>query len=134
MSTRSTSAARTSRSRAEWASFAIASAVLLAVAGAIGALWVQPSRPADLAVTVIGEPRRSGASTYVTVEVQNHGTETAQDVQVVAEVTDAGEPVQVGEQVVTFLAGSASERVVFVLDARLDLRGLTLSVDSYTES
>ena len=66
-------------------------------------------------------------------EVENHGTETAQDVQVVAEVTEAGEPLRVGEQVVTFLAGAASERVVFVVDARLQLRDLTLSVDSYTE-
>ena len=133
MSGRTTSAARTSRSRAEWASFAIASAVLLAVAGAIGALWAQPSRPPDLTVTMIGEPRRIGSTTYVTAEVENHGTETAQDVQVVADVTEAGEPVQVGEQVVPFLAGGASERVVFVINAPLQLRGLTLSVDSYTE-
>lgn len=133
MSSRTTSAARASRSRAEWASFAITSAVLLAMAGAIGALWAQPSRPPDLTVTMIGEPRRAGSSTYVTAEVENHGTETAQDVQVIAEVTEAGEPVQVGEQVVTFLAGGASERVVFVVDTRLQLRGLTLSVGSYTE-
>lgn len=133
MSNPTTSAERTSRSRAEWASFAIASAVLLAVAGAIGALWAQPSQPPDLTVTLIGEPRRTGPSTYLTAEVENHGTETAQDVQVVAEMTEAGEPVQVGEQVVTFLAGGASERVVFVIDARLQLNDLTLSVDSYTE-
>ena len=133
MSGGATSAARASRSRAEWASFALASAVVLAVAGAIGALWAQPARPPDLTVTVIGEPRPIGSSTYVTAEVANQGTETAQDVQVVAEVTRAGEPIQVGEQVVTFLAGGASERVVFVIDARLARRGLTLSVDSYTE-
>ena len=131
MSGRSTNAARVSRSRAEWVSFAAASAILLAVAVTIGVFWAQPSRPPELTATVIGEPRQDGSSIYVTVDVDNHGTETAQDVQVVAEVTEAGKQVQVGEQVMTFLAGGASERVVFMIDAPADLRGLTVGIDSY---
>lgn len=110
----------------------MASAIILAVAAVIGALWVQPSRPPELTVAVIGEPRRAGASTYVTADLHNDGTEAAQDVQIVAQLAEAGEPVQVGEQVVTFLAGGASEQVVFVINAQPDLGGLTVSVESYS--
>ncbi len=58
---------------------------------------------------------------------------TTDEVSTLAEVTEAGEPLQVGEQVLTFLAGAASERVVFVIDGQLRLTDLALSVDSYTE-
>ena len=133
MSGGTTSSARATRSRAEWASFAIASAVLLAVAGAIGVLWAQPARPPDLTVTMVGEPRRNGESTYVIAEVTNDGTETAEEVQVVAEVAEGGDAVQVGEQVITVLAGGASARVVFVIDAETEASDLTLTVDSYSE-
>ena len=126
-------AARASRSRAEWVSFAMASAVLLAIACAIGFLWARPSRPPDLRVTMVEEPRISGSLTYVTAEVKNHGTETAEEVQVVAEISEDGEPVPAGEQVVTVLAGGASAKVVFVIDESPPLRGLSLRVESYLE-
>ena len=132
MSSHRSNAARVARSRAEWVSFAMASAILLTVAGTIGALWVQQSRPPELTVALIGEPRTDAGSVYVTAEVQNQGTETAQDVQVVAELVEDGEAVQTGEQVIRFLAGGASEELVFVFSAQSDLAHLTLRVESYT--
>ncbi len=124
---------RPDRSTAEWVSFAIASAVVLAIAVTIALLWAQDSRPAVLSARLVGEPRTSGAQTYVTAEVHNGGTLAALDVQVVAELMQGGEPTPVGEQAVSFLAGGASRTVVFVLNES-DLRGLTVSVQSYTDS
>lgn len=132
MSSGAAKAARTARSRAEWVSFAMASAILLTVAGTIGALWIQESHPPQITVTLVGAPRGDGGSVYVTAEVQNQGTETAQDVQIVAELVEDGEAVQTGEQGIRFLAGGASEQLVFVLDTRADLDHLTLRVESYT--
>lgn len=133
MSARSTKATRDSRSRAEWVSFAMASAVLLAIAGAIVALWLQSPRPPELTVTMVGSPRHVGSFDYVTAEIRNGGTETAQNVRVVAEVSAPDGPRGVGEQVVDFLAGGASERVVFVIEAGLTPGDLTLRVDGYAE-
>ena len=131
MSSRAPKAARTARSRAEWVSFAMASAILLAVAGTIGALWIQDSHPPEITVALVGSSRGDGGSVYVTAEVQNRGTETAQDVQVVAELVEDGDAVQLGEQVIRFLAGGASEELVFDLDTRTDLEHLTLRIESY---
>ncbi len=134
MNGRTTPLTRPSRSRAEWVSFAVASTILLAVAVTIGVIWAQPSRPPEIAVTMVGEPRPAGSSVYVTAEVANSGTETAEDVQILAQLTEAGEPLQVGEQAVAFLAGGATEQVVFVIDASFDLSSLALSVQSYRSS
>lgn len=131
MSSHRSKAARAARSRAEWVSFAMASAILLTVAATIGVLWTQQSRPPELTVALVGEPRRDGGSVYVTAEVQNQGTETAQDVQVVAELVEDGESVQTGEQVIHFLAGGASEELVFVFSTQSDLTHFTLRVESY---
>ena len=132
MSGHRSNATRVARSRAEWVSFAMASAILVTVAALIGVLWAQQSRPPELTVSLMGDPRRDGGSVYVTAEVHNQGTETAQDVQVVAELIEDGESVHTGEQVIHFLAGGASEELVFVLNTQSDLAHLTLRVESYT--
>jgi len=111
----------------------IASAILLAIAVAIAVLGIRDSRPPELGVRMIGEPRVSAGVSYVTAEVHNSGTSPAEEVQVIAEVVQGGEPVPVGEQVVAFLSGGASARVVFLLDSP-DLSSLTLRVESYTAS
>jgi len=124
---------RPERSTAERVSFAISSAVVLVVAVAVVALGIRDSRPPDLTASLVGQPRTSGSQTYVSIEVRNDGTEAAEEVQVVAEKVEGGEPMPVGEQVVSFLAGGHSVTVVLVLDSA-DITGLTVRVDSYTAS
>ena len=125
--------ARPARSTAEQVSFAVASAVVLAIAVAIAVLGARDTRPPELTVSVVGEPRTRGASTYVTADVRNSGRTAAEEVQVVAELLEGGEATPVGEQVVSFLAGGATSTVVFVL-SEADLSGLSVRVQSYTES
>lgn len=122
---------RPSRSAAEKVSFAVSSAIVLAIAVTIGVLWTQDSRPPAFTVTMVGEPRREGEHRLVQAEVRNTGTTAAVDVKVLAEVTKGGERVPVGDQVVPFLPGGASRIVVFVIDDG-DLAGLTLRVESYS--
>lgn len=133
MSPRSRGGTRPSRSRAEQLSFATASAVLLAIAVTIAVLGAQEARPPELTASVIGEPRTSAGRTYVTAEVHNGGTTAALDVQVVAEQVEGGEPIPVGEQAVSYLAGGATSTVVFLLRTA-DLTGLSIRVESYTAS
>lgn len=122
---------RPARATAERVSFAIASAVVLAIAATIAVLGVRDARPPELRATLVGEPRTSGARAYVSAEVHNGGTEAAEEVQVVAELLEGGEATPLGEQVVSFLAGGATSTVVFVVSSA-DLTGLSVRVQSYT--
>lgn len=100
----------------ERVTFAVAVVILLGLAGGIGYLWIQPREPAIVTVEQVGPLRSSGTQRYVTGEVRNSGDETAEAVQVVAEVTVDGEVVAEGEQLVDFLSGGETEEVVFVFD------------------
>lgn len=123
---------RRRRGVAERAVVGVAGGVLLAVAGAIGWLWLQPRDPAQLHV---GRPevlRQVGGQRYVSAEVRNDGDETAEAVQVVAELSVDGEMVADGEQVVDFLSGGETQEVVFVFDTMEADAEILLHVASYT--
>lgn len=100
----------------ELVTFAVVAAILLALAGAIVYLWVQPRAPAIVTVELIGNVRRTDSQIYMTGEVRNSGDETAEAVQVIAELIVEGEVVATGEQVVDFLSGGEAEEVVFIFD------------------
>lgn len=104
------------RPKPELVTFAVVAAILLALAGAIVYLWVEPREPATVTVQLIGETRRSGIQVYLSGEVRNSGDETAEAVQVIAELYVDGEVVATGEQVVDFLSGGETEEVVFIFD------------------
>jgi uncharacterized protein (TIGR02588 family) len=110
---------------------AVAGGVLLAVAGAIGWLWQQPRDPAQLHV---GHPevlRQVNGQRYVSAVVRNDGDETAEAVQVVAELRVDGEVVADGEQLVDFLSGGETQEIVFVFDTTAPDAELLLRVASY---
>jgi uncharacterized protein (TIGR02588 family) len=111
---------------------AIAGGVLLAVAGAIGWLWLQPRHPAQLTVGPPEVLRQVGGQRYVSAEVKNDGDETAEAVQVVAELSVGGEVVADGEQVVDFLSGGETQEIVFVFDTAAPDAEILLRVASYT--
>lgn len=110
------STGRRSRTSAEWVVFAIATAIILVLAGAIGWLWAQPSDPARVTVEMRGEPRVVDGQSYFLVELANQGDETAEAVQVRAELIVDGEVVAEGEQIVDFLSGGKTEELVFVFN------------------
>ena len=123
---------RGGRGTAEWAVSAIAGAILLTVAGAIGWLWVQPREPALVNVSAPEVSRRSDGRSYASAEVRNDGDETAEAVQVVAELTVDGETVADGEQIVDFLSGGETHEVVFVFDDMAPEAEVLLRVASFT--
>ena len=106
--------ARRARTNAEWVVFAIATAIILVLAGSIGWLWAQPSEPAHLTVEMRRDARVVDGQSYYSVELTNHGDETAEAVQVRAELITDGEVVAEGEQIVDVLSGGKTEELVFV--------------------
>lgn len=104
------------RTTAERASFAASAAILLALAGTICFMWAQPRAPAALMIVQTGETRVVDGRSYVTVEVRNSGDETAQAVQVSAELKLGDDVVAEGEQAIDFLSGGESERAVFIFE------------------
>jgi uncharacterized protein (TIGR02588 family) len=124
---------RRTRTRAEWVVFAVATAIILALAGAIGWLWAQPYEPATVTAQAVDARRVEGNQTYFSVEVTNHGDETAQAVEVRAALTVDDEVVAEGDQTLDFLSGGRKETVVFVFDdvppeARIALRVASFKV------
>ena len=102
---------RQSMSTAERVTFTVAIGILVVLAGSIGWLWAQPREPAIVTVAPSGDRRVTDSQTYVTARVRNSGDDTAQAVQVRAELTVDGEVVAEGEQTIDFLSGAESERV-----------------------
>lgn len=123
---------RRRRDAAERVVVAVAGAVLLAVAGAIGWLWVQPRDPAQLNVGPPEVLRQVDGQRYVSAVVRNDGDETAEAVQVVAELSVDGEVVADGEQVVDFLSGGETQEVIFVFDITAPDPEILLRVASYS--
>jgi uncharacterized protein (TIGR02588 family) len=122
---------RRGRGVAERVVVAIAGGVLLALAGAIGWLWLQPRDPPQLNVSR-PESRQVDGQRYVSAEVTNDGDETAEAVQVLAELSVDGEVVADGEQVVDFLSGGETQEVVFVFETVAPDAEILLRVASYS--
>lgn len=102
------------RSRAEWMTFAVASAVLAVVIGAIVSLWTSgpPDPPAFETRTL--SVRQVAGRFHVRTVVENTGDETAASVEVSAALTVDGEPPQEAGQTVDFLSGGEEEEVEFI--------------------
>jgi uncharacterized protein (TIGR02588 family) len=102
------------RTAPEWITFAVSLLLLAGLVGLIARDMVEEERPANPTAAISGEPRRLGDQFIVTVEVENKGDLAALSVQVKTELT-IGDEVIDGDQVVDFLAGSATEEVEVVL-------------------
>jgi uncharacterized protein (TIGR02588 family) len=94
--------------------FGVAAGIVAALAIAIGWLWLQPYDPAHITVQQLGSSRVVATQTYISAEVTNEGDETAENVQVHAEMKVDDEVVSEAEQIIDFLSGDEAEEVVFV--------------------
>ena len=82
------------RSLAEWVSFGVATALLLAFAGLIRFYWfTAPQGPPVLTISPAGEIREVGGQFYVPFTVGNGGSRTAAAVQVSAALRSDGQVV-----------------------------------------
>lgn len=120
------------RSTPERVIFAAAAAILLAIAGSIVWLWLQDRDPAIVTVEQVGVARAEGSQTYVTGSVHNDGDETAEAVQVTAELTVDGEVAAEGEQSIDFLSGGETQEIVFIFEAVESEGEIEMRVASYT--
>lgn len=120
------------RTTPEWITFAIASALLLTLVALIASQMFGPREPATPSAAVDGEIEPRGSRFHVPVVVVNHGDDAAAEVLVVAELT-IGEEIVTAEQTISFLAGGASENLVFIFDDDPGARELVVRVDAFTE-
>lgn len=124
--------ARGARSPAEWVTFLVASAMLLAVVGLVVYDWLgTPDTPPELHVTQ-GDIRTAGAHFYVPFTVENTGGDTAHTVQIIAELTVDGDIVEDGEQQIEFLSGGETAHGAFVFTEDPQSGELMLRAASYT--
>lgn len=119
------------RSTAEWTTFAASCVVLLVVVGLIVGQMVGTSTP-PAPVAEIRTPYRVEAGAFhVDVEVTNRGDETAANVQVTATLEIDGEETT-ADQTIDFLAGHATQQLVFVFADDPGDGTLTVSVNGYS--
>ena len=123
---------RTGRTVAEWVTFAVSAAIVLAVVVLLGTGLFGTEDPAAPVARPQGEVREVAGRWFVPVDVTNHGDQTAASVQVLAELT-VGDSVVETEQVVDFLAGSETAQVVFSFDEDPQQGELEVRVGGYTE-
>ncbi len=102
------------RSPAEWITFSISLAIILAL---VGLVTYQDLAGGDRPATIAARPqldrvRQDGGRYYVPVEIVNAGDRTAEDVRVEFTLTDAGGGRETAELTVSFLAGGEKDRGV----------------------
>ena len=120
------------RSPAEWTSFGIALLILATIVGLVVYQWLtQKNQPPILSVSTSSEMRQVPGQFYVPFEVKNIGGETAESVQVIAELRIDGEVEESGEQQIDFLASGETEEGAFVFSRDPRQGELSMRVASY---
>ncbi|MEG3846553.1 TIGR02588 family protein [Microcoleus sp. herbarium19] len=106
---------RSKRTPAEWATFAIASCILATVIGLVLYNWLtKKQEPPIISVTRNAAIREEKGQFYVPFAVANTGGETAESVQIVAELRVNGEVVESGDQQIDFLSSGETESGAFI--------------------
>lgn len=122
---------RPQRTPAEWTTFIIATLLLLAVVGLLLYDWLAtPQSPPNLQVTQ-GEVWQTNDQFYVPFTLQNTGGDTAETVQVIAELSIDGQVIEDGEQQFDFLAGNETQEGAFIFTQDPAEGELSLRVASY---
>ncbi|BAY12646.1 TIGR02588 family protein [Calothrix sp. NIES-2098] len=120
------------RSLAEWVTFSAASFILAAIVGLVGYTWLtDKNQPPIVSVTNKQTIHEINGQFYVPFEVVNTGGETAESVQIMAELEIDGKVAQTGEQQIDFLSRGEKEEGAFVFSQNPQQGQLTIRVASY---
>lgn len=120
------------RSPAEWISLGIATCVLSGIIGLVIYDWLTTADQLPiLSVKRDGEIRAIQGQFYVPFELTNTGGETAESVQVIAELRIGGEVEEAGEQQIDFLADGETEEGAFIFSRDPRAGELSLRIASY---
>ncbi|MBN3921801.1 TIGR02588 family protein [Nostoc sp. NMS4] len=120
------------RSIAEWITFSIASFILAITVSLVGYTWLnEKNQPPILSVTKKPTIREINGQFYVPFEVVNSGGDTAESVQIMAELLIDGKVTETGEQQIDFLSSGESEEGAFIFSHNPRQGQLNLRVGSY---
>jgi uncharacterized protein (TIGR02588 family) len=120
------------RSIAEWVTFSIASLILAIIVSLVGYTWLnEKNQPPILSVTKKTTIREIDGQFYVPFEVVNSGGDTAESVQIMAELLINGKVAETGEQEIDFLSSGESEEGAFIFSKNPRQGQLNLRVGSY---
>ncbi|MBD2243335.1 TIGR02588 family protein [Nostoc sp. FACHB-888] len=120
------------RSIAEWVTFSIASVILAIIVSLVGYTWLnEKNQPPIVSVTKKQTIREIDAQFYVPFEVVNTGGDTAESVQIMAELLINGKVTETGEQQIDFLSSGESEEGAFIFTQNPRQGQLNLRVGSY---
>lgn len=120
------------RTPAEWATFAIASSILATLVGLVLYNWLtKKQEPPIISVTRNVPIREEKGQFYVPFAVANTGGETAESVQVIAELRVNGEVVESGDQQIDFLSSGETEEGAFIFSRDPSQGELSVRSSSY---
>jgi uncharacterized protein (TIGR02588 family) len=120
------------RSPAEWTTFSIALVIVTVIVGLVIYKWLtQKNQPPVLSIRSSSEIREAPGQFYVPFSVINTGGETAESVQVIAELRIDGKVEEDGEQQIDFLSSGEKEEGAFVFSRDPRKGELVVRVASY---
>lgn len=123
---------RPPRSTAEWVTFGLSSLILGAIAGLVVYSWAtEHDRPPTLEVRQTDAIRQENGQFYIPFEVVNTGGQTAESVQVIAELRKNNQVEASGDLQIDFLAQNETETGAFVFKQNPRNGELTLRIGSY---
>lgn len=120
------------RSLAEWVTFTIASFILAIIVSLVGYTWLnEKNQPPIISVSKKEAIREINGQFYVPFEVANTGGDTAESVQIIAELVIDGKVAESGEQQIDFLSSRETEEGAFVFSQNPSKGKLNLRIGSY---
>ncbi|PLZ97417.1 TIGR02588 family protein [Fischerella thermalis CCMEE 5268] len=120
------------RSAAEWTTLGISSFILAIIVSLVGYIWLnEKDQPPILSVSYNQKTWEADGQFYVPFEVVNTGGETAESVQLLAELEIEGKVTQTGEQQIDFLSRGEKQEGAFVFNQDPRKGRLTIRVASY---
>ena len=120
------------RTPAEWATFAIACFILSILIGLVIYNWLtKKHEPPIISVTRNTPIRETQGQFYVPFTVTNTGGETAESVQIIAELRVNGEVLEFGDQQIDFLSSGETQEGAFIFSRNPSQGQLIVRTSSY---
>ncbi|KAB8331972.1 TIGR02588 family protein [Scytonema tolypothrichoides VB-61278] len=122
---------RPKRTPAEWLTFGAASFILALVVSLVGYIWLNENHQPPVLSVSNKTIREADGQFYVPFEVVNTGGETAESVQVMAQLQINGEVEETGDIQIDFLSSGEKEQGAFIFRRDPGQGQLTIRVTSY---